>query len=390
MLEKNFGVVIVGGNHHNTLGVIRSLGEEGVPSSRIKVLIVGRNVSKTNIVSSSKYVDKGNVDYVDANEDVVSWLMSNTEDTFKQVVICCSDGTAEAVISEHDQLERWYETPSTRADIRELMSKDIQSEFAKRAGFRVPESMVVNTSHPCSWGLFPCISKPIKSSVAGGKSNIQISENKEELDGHLLEAKADYVQIQQYIDRAMEFQLIGCSLNAGEIIIIPGYTDILRQPKNTNTGYLRYSPISNFDFDRDAVEAFIRGIGYSGLFSLEFLRGQDGVDYFLEINMRNDGNAYCVKTAGVNLPFIWAYHQAVGRLPELPVEFDDAIYFIPDYSDILRGIKKEGIAGWVKQFARSESHSVFNRYDIAPFVVSTFGGIGKVFGRLKRAIPNMS
>ena len=52
----------------------------------------------------------------------------------------------------------------------------------------------------------------------------------------------------------MELQLIGCSLNAGEKIIIPGFTKLIRQPKNTNTGYLLYSPIDQLDFDREAVK----------------------------------------------------------------------------------------------------------------------------------------
>lgn len=132
----------------------------------------------------------------------------------------------------------------------------------------------------------------------------------------------------------MEFQLIGCSLDGGETIIIPGYTRILRQPRNTNTGYLEYSPIEGLDYDSEAVHEFIRKIGYSGLFSVEFIRDENNKDYFLEINMRNDGNAYCVKSAGVNLPFIWCYYSVFGQLPNLPMTFSNSIRFIPDFNDL--------------------------------------------------------
>ncbi len=54
------------------------------------------------------------------------------------------------------------------------------------------------------------------------------------------------MQIQEYIEKKMEFQLIGCSLEKGEKIIIPGFTQIIRQPDNTNTGYLRYSQFLNW------------------------------------------------------------------------------------------------------------------------------------------------
>ena len=43
--------VIVGGLHHNTLGVIRSLGEEGIPKSNIRVLIVEEKYSNSNFLS---------------------------------------------------------------------------------------------------------------------------------------------------------------------------------------------------------------------------------------------------------------------------------------------------------------------------------------------------
>ena len=165
----------------------------------------------------------------------------------------------------------------------------------------------------------------------------------------------------------MEFQLIGCSLNGGEIIIIPGYTDIIRQPDNTNTGYLLYSPISNLNYDKKAVKTFIKKIGYSGLFSLEFIRDENDVDYFLEINMRNDGNAYCVKTAGVNLPFIWCYYQMNGRLPEEALKFDKPVWFMPEFSDIRRGIKTVGVFKWVQQFLTAKSHAVYNLRDMKPF-----------------------
>lgn len=166
----------------------------------------------------------------------------------------------------------------------------------------------------------------------------------------------------------MEFQLIGCSLNAGEKIIIPGYTDIIRQPDNTNTGYLKYSPITGFPYNSVAVEKFIRAIGYSGLFSLEFIRDEQDTDFFLEINMRNDGNAYCVKSAGVNLPYIWYYYMSNGKLPDSePLTFTKPVMFIQDFNDFTRGVKSAGVFGWIKQFFRAESHSIWNKDYMGPF-----------------------
>lgn len=55
---KSINVVIVGGVHHNTLGVIRSLGEERISRENIHVLLIGESISNQNIISSSRYVVK--------------------------------------------------------------------------------------------------------------------------------------------------------------------------------------------------------------------------------------------------------------------------------------------------------------------------------------------
>ena len=48
-------VVVIGTIHHNTLGVIRSLGEAGIIKENISVLLVGEHAGKKNIISSSKF-----------------------------------------------------------------------------------------------------------------------------------------------------------------------------------------------------------------------------------------------------------------------------------------------------------------------------------------------
>ena len=53
----------------------------------------------------------------------------------------------------------------------------------------------------------------------------------------------------------------------------------------------------------DKVCEYINVLGYSGLFSVEFLLSNSGEAYFLEVNLRNDGNGYLPTYGGVNLPY---------------------------------------------------------------------------------------
>lgn len=47
------------------------------------------------------------------------------------------------------------------------------------------------------------------------------------MDETLLNIEAETIQLQEYIEKEFEFQLIGCSLDAGDIVLIPGYTQII-------------------------------------------------------------------------------------------------------------------------------------------------------------------
>lgn len=363
-------VVVIGGLHHNLLGVIRSLGEAGVQKNDINVLIVGAKIPEKNIIAKSKYVRL--FDVCETYNDILPWLLKLSKtDGIKRTVICCSDGCSEAVISNADKLRDEYNIPETKISITDLMEKEYQDDIARRCGLFVPEGALISDFKKISWNTFPYIIKPSKSIAGAGKADIRISNDKEELLANLQGVKADAVQVQRYIQKKMEFQLIGCSLDGGGQIIIPGFTKIIRQPKNTNTGYLLYSPISSLKFDGVAVERFIKEIGYSGLFSMEFIRGEDDKDYFLEINMRNDGNAYCVKTAGVNLPYIWCCYQETGVIPNVKTEFETPIYFMPDYYDLSYGIHEKGILGWIHEFFGAKSHTLFNLKDMGPFIYET-------------------
>ena len=361
--------IVIGGLHHNTLGVIRSLGENREMPINIRVLLVGLMDREKNIISESRYINKQNVYYVERDSDIPKWLVSNAiNNEMQSVVICCSDGSAEQVISNYDRLKKWYRLPSVNFDITKLMSKITQDEIASECGFFVPKWEVVKKGETTNWSIFPCITKPEKSVQGKGKGDIHIAYSRDELDAYLEEIEAEYVQIQEYLEKDFEYQLIGCSLNDGKTLIIPGYTKILRQPPNTNTGYLVLSPIENLNYNAEVVERFLSTIGYNGLFSLEFIRDKNGRDYFLEINLRNDGNAYCVQTAGVNLPLIWLKYAISGEVPDFKERISKPVFFIPDFIDMKAGIKKEGLFGWIYQFVTAKSHSLFNLKDMGPFI----------------------
>jgi len=367
--KSQFKVVIIGGIHHNTLGVIRSMGQAGITPENIELILIDKNNGVNDFVSKSKYIQKNSVFYLHSYDGIINLLTELADKNGKKVIICCADGASEVVMNNYDRLKESYYCQSLGVDTVLFFDKNEQSMIAKESGFPIPKSMVLNAAEDIEeWNLFPCIVKPIKSINGGGKSDIFISACKDELNHNLGRIESDVVQIQEYIEKKFEYQLIGCSLMDGEKVLIPGYTRIIRQPGNTNTGYLRYAPISGLKVDMERINEYFRRLKYNGLFSIEFIRDENDVDYYLETNLRNDGNAYCVKSAGVNLPYIWCYYQIHNCLPaHIATSFERPVYFMPEFADIGLGIRSVGVFKWLYQVISAQSHSIFNLQDMKPF-----------------------
>ena len=59
---------------------------------------------------------------------------------------------------------------------------------------------------------------------------------------------------------------------------------------------------------------------------------------------------------------------------------------MPDWNDIRRGIKSVGIVGWIKEFVQAESHAVYNKKDMWPFITQSLEMVGVSFRYVKRKL----
>ena len=122
-------------------------------------------------------------------------------------------------------------------------------------------------------------------------------------------------------DTGFHRQAIGVSVDRfvarrGRTVVIPGVTRLIwASSESSNTGIVEIDGFDKYDdIPLDRVRSFIRATGYSGSFSVEFLRDKEGRDYFMEINFRNDGNAIVATAANVNLPAMWWEHATGGSV----------------------------------------------------------------------------
>ena len=357
-------VFVVGACHHNTLGVIRGLGFNGINPN---VIIVRHN--KNPYIGYSKYIERKWI--VDNNEEVINVLFEEGRSLRnKAVLIACSDSLSSLVDENSQKLSEYYYIPGASGTLTPIMNKSTMSLLAERIGFTVPK-FVSTTSDaevpnlPLPWIIKPLVSKN------GQKTDIQRIYTEEEWEEYKKAGHTHEIQVQKLIKKDYEYQLIGVSLKSGEDVIIPGVSVVLRPAINTNTGFLRYEPLDDsYTEVLILCKKFLKEVGYSGLFSMEFLRGIDGKDYFMEINFRNDGNAICVTASGVNLPYIWyLYNTGQDYRDYLSTTHVRPVYVMPEMSD-LSYIKqgKLSVLSWIKDICKTDCFMEFSKKDPMPFV----------------------
>lgn len=362
---NNKDVIIIGGNHHNTLGVIRGLGYEGIKP--ILILVAGDN--EDTYVDKSRYIKTCiRVAHDDDIINVLSEISSHVDD--KSVIIVCSDGVSSVIDLNRVRLLSSYYLPGCVESglVTQMMDKDKLTNYAKSIGLNVPVSWVVEQKEDIHGIIYPCITKPILSKD-GCKTDIKICHSEDDLVNLLKVGSCYKYQVQEFLEKEFEYQLIGLSLNGGEEVIIPGISRCIRPLPGTNTGFLRYQGIDTMDVPLEKCREFISNLKYSGLFSIEFLRGKNGKDYFLEMNFRNDGNAICVTRAGFNLPYLWYLYCVGGDYSGyLSCCKLTPVLVMPELNDLYFVRTREiSLLQWFRDIRRTNAFMEYDSSDKRPF-----------------------
>ena len=130
----------------------------------------------------------------------------------KAVVFVSSDSFSSLIDENSDRLKPYFVIPCSdeSGKLTRLMDKQRMSDLEE-----TPK--------------FPCIVKPYKS-IEGDKSDIFICRDASDYRELAEKIKCPAVQIQDFIDKRLEYQLIGLSLDEGRTVVIPGVTRLLGPP----------------------------------------------------------------------------------------------------------------------------------------------------------------
>lgn len=366
-------VIVFGSSHHNTLGLIRSIGEKGLPVIAIITAI-------ESSIGYSKYVSK--VHYIGCVEEVLYVLKAYYwKEPEKPVILCSSDAGICVLDSHYAELSKHFivfNIHSQEGAINFYMNKENTFDVAKKSGIRTIKTWHFNYSEPLpSDIIYPCLVKH-NNSVDGPKTDMIVCNNQAELKAHLATGQ-DYL-VQEYIEKDYELNLIGVSFNHGDIVYVPGAIRKVRDYLHFQSMYMFLDSLDNYPrLNIGVIKTFISNLGYEGLFSVELLC-KGGDYYFLEVNLRNDGCGYLYTAAGVNLPFLWVKYanDANARISLEELQCKTPYYLMNDYDIYNVRYGRISILQWFKDWLHSDAFFIYNSKDKRPFFHILFSMVKRV------------
>ena len=369
IIDKIPLIIIIGDLHHNMLGVLRSLGEKGILSH----VIAYDNMSK--FILKSKYVRRFNL--VSTDEEVINILLNKFNDQlYKPIVFCTSDNAAAIIDLNYDKLSGKYQLPNVsniQGLLSSVMDKGLMLEYAKKAGFKIPQSISLNLGKDnldLEEIKFPCVVKPLKS-IYGKKEDFVICYSEDELVLAIndLKDRVLSVQIQEYLIKDYEMSIVGVVTPRTKTVVVPGIIRKIREyPFNMgSSSYSVLLPEVNEYLDLNVVRRFFSLVEYTGLFSIEFLCINRQL-YFLEVNLRNDGNGYVPTKGGCNLPFLYIQDYLGLNIEDIRQNIKRPIYFMIERGDLLYMLKKRlNPIKWIKDLMKVNCFILYDRKDVLPF-----------------------
>lgn len=367
-MYRNHLVIVFAIDHYNPLGVIRSLGENGIRPVYIAIR------HRVELGVKSKYVSK--VHQVDSVEEGYQVLMLEYGEVYKsgeKPFVLFSDDKSVGYFDLHynEVKERFitYNAKQTQGRIMEYMDKKNILDLAEKNGLNVLKSMVVNTGEVPENLEYPVITKDINPNAGGWKSDVFVCHDENELKEAYSKISSPVILLQKYVEKKTEFAFEGCSVNRGQSSLLA----IKSTYQYAIPAY--YSPFMKCESLHDekmkaALENMLAEIGFEGIFEIEFLVDQNDVAYFLEINFRNATWSYAATAAGMPLPYIWVKGMLEGKISsdaykEVPGGFTAMVEPI-DYEKRLElGISTPG--EWLADFKKANCTYYYNENDLEPF-----------------------
>ena len=359
-------IVLCNHDHYNHCGIVRTLGEAG-----IKPIVIAVH-NDPPMATISKYTKKKHI--VSSPEKGIQLILSKyaKSKTEKSFILTGDDVSVMALDSHYDELKDYFFffNAGETGRIKHFMSKDIMCELAAKHGFNVAKTWKVKVGEIPVDIEYPIITKAINSYSAEWKGIVSICHNEDKLKEAYKNIKSEYIILQKYIQKMDEQSYEGISINKGKnVFYIMQNNEVYHIPDK----YALYWKNKNVDdkYFTERASKMLEEIGLEGIFEFEFMVGEDGNLYFLEINFRNTVNGWSTTVAGMPSVTLWCNSMLKGAIPRdcyksIPTGFTTMAECFDYDVRVKTGIisKKE----WLKQYKNTDAKLYRGRKDFIPFL----------------------
>lgn len=354
--------IVFAQDHYNPLGIVRSLGEEGIKP------IVVLCCDKPHFLHKSKYIGKLHI--CKTLEEGLELIVSEYgREELKPFIYNGGEDPGILLDNNYDDLKDRFYFFNGQGSIALSMQKYENCLMAARCGIDIPKEEYLEKGVLPTTLKYPIMTKASTSACGGNwKGDSFICNSSQELVEAYKRIKSSRVLVQEFIEKENELCLDGISINGGEDIFIPYGCSYYRFTPESYGNYMYFFPFID-DVLLQKIKDLIKLSRYTGVFCIEFLKGKDGGTYFLEVNYRNSGWSYAFTVGGFNLPFRWAVSVLDNELYLDGFEAKPTFSAMNDFSDLKDVIstKSTNIFTWIKEFVTTDCHYYYNSKDAKPF-----------------------
>lgn len=370
--KENYEVIIVGGDHHNGLGLARIF---GINKVKVHSFVISEN--SKSFLAKSKYIYDC---HICANErqafDTIVSIFGSVREKF--FIIPYSDAAALELDLRLYEL-KGFMTPSIKGKqglIAELMDKSNQYQFAKENGIKMAQTITYyfDQKNAKLSMKYPCIVKPVIS-AEGDKRDIAICNSENQLLSVLEKLREKHykrVLIQEYLTIDYEIDVFGCVLKQKPFFCqIPTKTIRSWPVKGGTNSYSEILVETDIIKKCSAIIDSLRKLGFYGLYDIElFVVGKDVV--LNEINFRNSGDVYMGISQNYYYPYAWT-EDYMGEKINIYTNPQQSVFAMTECADIRNVIVRNvSFFSWLKDYHVCKDYALRFKGDNKPAVCRYF------------------
>lgn len=373
MKERKY--IVLGGEHYNPLGLVRSLGIEGIkPIAIIKK-------AEHGLTSKSRYISR--LHLVNSNEEGLEVLIKEYgNEQLKPFVFASDDQVTSMLDEKYDILKNkfiFYNCGKTGV-ISKYMKKDEIMKLAVECGLNIAKSWKIKNKDIPNDITYPVLTKALISTKDNWKNDSYICKDETELKNALKKIQSEEILIQEYIIKKNELCYDGYSCDKGKKVLYAISSDYLYVKEGAYSNYMLVSNNHHPELE-EKLDKMFKKIGFEGIFSVEFLVDKNDNYYFLEINFRNSTWSWASTVAGMNLPILWSNSMIDKKIFDNAYNkfkpFKAMVEFL-DFDDRVR-TKQISILRWFYEMATCKVKYYWFYKDLKPIMAKIIHKINKKY-----------